>query len=350
MHELKITMLGASGVGKTSLLTAMYEQFESNVGKINLQLTPDEESSAILQERLIELKSLLDDFEAKGGIQGTQGEPEDLKYFIFGLGKKANNPSIKLCFQDYPGNYHTLKATPEKREFVKKLLRECVAVLIAIDATALMENNGKWHELINRPQQITDLFKTAYLNLESPRLVIFAPVKCEKYMQNEKSSKELVQRVKEGYAKLIDLFQTEALLPKVVSVITPVQTVGSVLFSRVEVNNGVPQFYFRKSSHDAEYCPKDSEQPLRYLLRFLLSLHINERKEQSVNFVKSIFVVGFLISCLVSDSYLKNVVGFIRDCFGLDEHLKRAVREFALGYKTNDGFAIIQGQKWLNIE
>lgn len=52
MHEVKITMLGPSGVGKTTLLTAMYEQFESNIGKTNLQLTPDEESSAILQETL----------------------------------------------------------------------------------------------------------------------------------------------------------------------------------------------------------------------------------------------------------------------------------------------------------
>lgn len=88
MHELKITMLGPSGVGKTSLLTAMYEQFETNIGQTNLQLTPDEESSAILQERLWELKSLLEDFEATGGIQGTEGEPETLRSFQFGLGKK----------------------------------------------------------------------------------------------------------------------------------------------------------------------------------------------------------------------------------------------------------------------
>ncbi len=80
-----------------------------------------------------------------------------------------------------------------------------------------------------------------------------------------------------------------------------------------------------------------------------MSLHINERKEQSVNFVKSIFVVGFLISLLVSDAYLKGVVELVRDLFGLDEHFKQAVREFAMGYKTNDGFAVLQGQNWLNI-
>jgi len=44
MHELQVTMLGPSGVGKTTLLTAMYDQFEKTVGATNLQLTPDDES------------------------------------------------------------------------------------------------------------------------------------------------------------------------------------------------------------------------------------------------------------------------------------------------------------------
>ena len=67
MQEILTSMLGPSGVGKTSLLTAMYEQFETTVGSAQLQLTPDEESSAILQDRLAELKSLTHTFEVTGG-------------------------------------------------------------------------------------------------------------------------------------------------------------------------------------------------------------------------------------------------------------------------------------------
>jgi transaldolase len=74
MKELQISMLGPSGVGKTTLITAMYEQFESNIGSTDLQLTPDDDSSAILQDNLVDLKSLLDVFEPRGrmGIQGTE--------------------------------------------------------------------------------------------------------------------------------------------------------------------------------------------------------------------------------------------------------------------------------------
>lgn len=325
MQELKITMLGPTGVGKTSLLTAMYEQFEATVGRTNLQLTPDEESSAILQERLVELKTLLDDFEARGGVQATEAAagPDSLRSFMFGLGKKGQKPSLQLHFRDYPGGYLAARATPDERKFVKSLLTECVAVIIAIDAPALMEANGRWHELINRPQQMTDLFKTAYQELDSPRLVIFAPVRCEKYLQDEKSKTELLRRVKDGYAKLFDLFSSEALISKLVGVIAPVQTVGSVVFSRIELNGGRPHFHFRKTSQDAEYSPQDSEQPLRYLLRFALKLHLDYR------------AAGFF--------------NFIRDLFGANNHLKEAVGEFAKGCKTTGGFAVVQGEPWLNI-
>lgn len=323
MQELKITMLGPSGVGKTSLLTAMYEQFETNIGQTNLQLTPDEESSAILQERLWELKSLLEDFEATGGVQGTEGEPGTLRSFQFGLGKKGKKPSLQLQFQDYPGGYHAVRATPERKRFVKALVAECAAVAIAIDAPALMEQNGKWHDYINRPQQITDIFKTAYQELDSPRMVILAPVKCEKYLQDEKAARELLQRVREGYAKLIDLLSSENLLPQVVAVVTPVQTVGSVVFSRIEIQEALPHFRFRKTSQDAEYSPEDSEQPLRYLLRFLLKLHIEERRW--------------------------GMFDFLRELFAGDRYLKEAVREFAKDCKTSNGFTVLQGQRWLDI-
>jgi hypothetical protein len=328
MQTLEITMLGPSGVGKTTLLTAMYEQFESNIGLTDLELTPDDESSAILQDRLVELKSMLDVFEARDrrGIMGTEAPagPDSLRSFVFSIGKKGRTPSLELHFRDYPGGYHGTKASPREKEFVKNLLQNSVAVLIAIDAPALMEQRGKFHERINRPQQIKDLIKQAYQDLNSPRLVIFAPVKCEKYLKNSQSTKALVNNVRQGYASLLNHFNSEQLSPWITSVITPVQTVGSVVFSRLEVDsNNLPHFYFRKVRHDAQYGPQDSEQPLRYLLRFMLKLHYENRSW--------------------------GLFEFLRDWLSVDQHLRQAVKEFANGCKTNEGFVVLKGEKWLNI-
>lgn len=329
MDELQITMLGPSGVGKTTLLTAMYDKFEDNIGSTNLQLTPDEESSGILQDNLVELKSLTDSYEAKDrvGIQGTEAiaGPESLRSFVFGLGKKGKAPSLQIRFRDYPGGYHTGRASESERKFVKELLSQSAAVLIAIDAPALMERNGKYHDKINRPDEIKDLFKVAYENLESPRLIIFAPVKCEKYLKNEKTTQELLERVRQGYNRLINYFNAETLSSNIVSVITPVQTVGSVVFSRLEVDDHHnPHFFFRKIRHDAQYAPQDSEQPLRYLLRFLLALHLKERNSWGI-------------------------FNFLRDWLKLDNHLKQAVEEFARGCKTNSGFEVLKGENLLKI-
>ncbi|MBV9389639.1 MAG: hypothetical protein JOZ78_24720 [Chroococcidiopsidaceae cyanobacterium CP_BM_ER_R8_30] len=321
MHELKITMLGPSGVGKTSLLTAVYEQFESNIGRTNLQLTPDLESSALLQERLAELKSLPDSLETKGWIAYTQEE----RSFLFELGKKAATPSLLIHFKDYPGEWHESKRekSREEKERIESFIKESVAVIIAIDTPALMEKNGQWHDETNKPQQITNLFQRVYRELDSPRLVIFAPVRCEKYLQSEESVFELLRRVQDGYTSLFNLLSSDELLPQVAVVVTPVQTVGCMVFSRIEIHDGKPLFIFRKTRHDAQYSPKDSEQPLRYLLRFLLRLHL-ERQNW-----------GFF--------------NFIRSWLGLDSHLKNAITEFAKGCKTSGGFAVLQGEKWLDI-
>lgn len=320
-QEIKIAMLGARGVGKTSLLTAMYEQFESTIGQTNLQLTPDLKSAALLQDRLGELKSLADNFEATGGI----GQNLDPRSFMFDLGKKGTKPSLRLHFQDFPGDYLSSNATDENREFVKNLLLKSVAVLVAIDAPALMEANGKWHDEINRPQQITHLFQAVYQDLKTPRLVILAPVRCEKYMQDATSANALLKRIKDKYANLLNLFSSEALLPWVVSVVTPIQTVGTVVFSNIEVTNGTPHFHFRKTSHDAEYSPRDSEQPLRYLLRFALKLQIEQR------------------------NWNWGPYSPIRAWLGWDNHIKAAARQSAYACKSTWGFTVLQGEKWLSV-
>lgn len=315
VQTLKITMLGASGVGKTSLLAAIYDQFDKIIGTTNLQLTPDNQSRAILDERLQKLKSLVSEISirVREGI-GGDAVPRKFVFDLSQTGKRAS--SLRLEFQDFPGGY-----IASNRESVKTYLKESAVVLIAIDTPGLIEQEGRWHEDVNKPETLRELFKEVYQNLNSPRLVIFAPVKCEKYVKNDRDASELLRCIKERYAALLDFFRADALLDKTAVVVTPVQTVGSLEFSRVEVRNGEFYFHYRKLDPDDPYQPRDTEQPLRYLLRFLLRIHITNQKIPIV------------------DTFFLNK----------DKVLRQAIDEFGNGCKNTGGFSVLQGAGLLRI-
>jgi hypothetical protein len=199
-------------------------------------------------------------------------------------------------------------------------MKTAQVVVVAIHTPALFERPahdsngvGRHHEAYNRPRQIADLFKRNYQNLKEPRLVILAPVKCETYM---KDPTRLVQMVRSGYHDLLDVLGSGALRSNVSVVLTPVQTVGSVVFSRIEEGDGEPVFVFRKRRRDAGYAPCDAEQPLRYSLRFLLNLHMQAREWPLFNWV--------------------------RDWLGTDKGLQEAAAIFARGCKSDGGFGILQ--------
>ena len=320
-RRIKITVFGPRGVGKTSLLTAMSEQFDRTTQRTSLMLRPELKTSLILQDKRSDLKSCFEnqhELEVVGGIKGTT-EPQD---FEFSLAKTGMDATVKLFFIDFPG-----KDLTSDMESVKKLLDECGIVLIAIDAPGLMEEEGRWHDLINKPKLVTDYFKTSYQNLKEPRLVILVPIKCEKYMRQCPS--ELLKRVKEGYSSLLEFFDKPNLRTNVATVVTPIQTLGNVEFSRIDLkkfNDQIyPHFYFRKTNA-AKYEPVDCEQPLRYLLRFLLNIHLEQR-----------FVLW---------KYLRKALGDIFE----DSAFRQAVIEFAKDCKTTGGFAVLQDDEgWLNL-
>lgn len=68
----------------------------------------------------------------------TQDDPWNDEGFIFEIGS-GSKKFMKLRFTDPSGEYFKLGANQEQKEYVNQQLNECDAVIIPIDATALMQ-------------------------------------------------------------------------------------------------------------------------------------------------------------------------------------------------------------------
>ncbi|NEP43966.1 MAG: hypothetical protein F6K35_33995 [Okeania sp. SIO2H7] len=352
MNEVVTTMLGATGVGKTTLLASIYEQFKQINKEVNFEFLPDSETEKRLQENLEELKSMGDEITAKegaGGIRGTSAVagPDSLPKFTFDLCKKARGKKgselLRLIFRDYPGSY-VLSSNPVGREFLKKLLRESAAAIVSIDSPAMIEphqpdplnnknwnlrkDSGKWHEARNHPEEILELFKSAYSRLDEPKLVILAPVKCETYVQTSDAALKLLSCIKDKYAPLLKFLGDPSRRDKIAVVTTPVQTVGCLYFSRIYLENfNKPRFVFRKNKSGDSYNPQDNDHLLRYLLSFLLNLHNQGQLYERSPILKT-----------------------VRKAFHQESIFEQAVKQFAKTRKTIDGFTILQGSDLLRIK
>ncbi len=414
-EELKIIMVALRGMGKTSLLAAMHEEFHKTFERANLQSWVDDNNTLRAIE---ECKSVLKNIDAQLKNQVTPTQPKDNPWndqgFSFELGSSGKK-FMKLRFTDPSGEYFNPDASDEYKQYVKKQLNECDAVVIPIDATALMQkktgkvNNaeiGTWHEEKNSSQRITQLLKDAYTNVKSPRLVILAPVKCETYTKTPRDAESLLYHVRIGYSELLNFFKSDSLIDKVAVVITPVQTIGNVVFSYAKTDNdGYTKFYYHKTPINAPYEPKDGDQPLRYILLFLINVFLENKKEilkkeqqkfetltselnkdkhkldnakrefdekqKLLNERNNTWWLARAIFNIFDDrespyytakgqfdqkqvdfqETQSNVESTSLKVQATQEQINafnNALYKFAIGCKNNDGFAVVQGHKWFN--
>lgn len=278
--DMKVCMMGPRAVGKTTILTAIFNDTQESIGSTTrMHLTAEPATSAELTDRKRYLdaiftnrKSIADRPEAGLAASST------VTTFDFHFGLKGKDPRINLEIKDFPGEY-----VIKEPDTVMRFIRESTGIFIAIDTPHLMEEDGKFNEIKNKPAAITDFFKTVLPKLEGERLVLLVPLKCERYF-NENRMDEVAARVKEVYGELIDLLRKSQ---KVACAITPILTLGDVEFDSMErdgagevaINEfGTPkQVNYRFVSEKARYNPAFCVQPLYYLLSFLAAQYKRNR-------------------------------------------------------------------------
>jgi hypothetical protein len=415
-EELKILMVALRGIGKTSLLAAMHEEFNKTFERANLQTWVDDTNTLRAIE---ECKSILKNIDPRLKKQVTPTQPKENPWndqgFCFEIGSSGKK-FMKLRFTDPSGEYFNPNAAPEEKDYIKQQLNQCNAIVIPIDATALMQKKtgkvshgelGTWHEEKNNSQRITQLLKDAFSHVDSPRLVILAPIKCEAYSKTSADAEALLYHLKIGYGELLDFFKSDSLINQVAVVVTPVQTIGNITFSHYKTDeNNFTKFYYHKTPINAPYQPKDGEQPLRYILLFLINVFLQnkkqileEEKDKLEKLTNSLYTEKDKLENATKEFeekqrllnqrnnnwwVFREIANFFDDRETPYNTAKEEVEEkqadvkevqtsvqstslkveatkeqinafnnalfrFAIGSKNSDGFAIIQGHKWFDI-
>lgn len=299
---IHVCMMGARGVGKTSVLTSMFHNLNAVNADTNLHLVPQKDphtgnsfTQVAIEERYIQLLEMFHDaFPGKPINTSGIGASFDVREYYFMFGVKGRKPELELQIKDFPGEY--IRTQPQN---VIEYIRESTALLVAVDTPHLMECDGQFCEAKNSVSQITDLFKMALDGQQDEKLVLFVPLKCEKYSRDG-NMQDVTQAVEQAYADLIGFIKSGK-GGRVVCAITPILTVGDVVFKEFLQENGsvktvgeegLPaEAVYVYANGVPGYHPRYCEQPLCYLLSFVSRLYERQKSDSDGSFLKKMAAI-----------------------------------------------------------
>ena len=288
---MKVCMMGPPAVGKTTILTAVFNETKNSITDTMLKLTARGDTDTVLDQRLKELKAAFKYKEDVSTIGQTPGAglaaTFDESEFLFSFGILGKEPVLDMEIKDFPGE--RVDDAPER---VTQFIRESTAIFIAIDTPHMMEQGGKYNEVKNRTADITKFFQQAIYDIDKEKLVILIPLKCEKY-QHEGRMQEVLECTKKTYSELIRLFSQHG---RICCSIAPIITLGGVEFDGFNLDAGgevmidecgVPEHVkFKYVSADAKYQPLFCSQPLYALLSFMAASY--QRIKDNGSFIEKL--------------------------------------------------------------
>lgn len=295
MKEIKVLMLGGKRCGKTTVLSSMYGAIDAALAGTGLSITAD----SATQEALSKAKESIIRHMKRFEMPLTSCEVDDNptsaeRSYSFSLRREVNGKArgggIPFGIHDIPGEWLTNQGAGR----VKQLIKDCQVVIIAIDTPYLFarmtdKGYGQYHEKYNKPLEITNFFKSTLSTDDlRDRMFLFVPIKCERYYHLDRSAhlrefgrrymREVTQAVSVGYRDLILYLRTNGDLANNCTIaVTPILSAGGIDFInfRKDPETGKMVSYYQKpeflSESETGYHPKFCEQPMVYMLAYLLS-------------------------------------------------------------------------------
>ncbi len=266
---VKISMVGPSRVGKTSLITSILDNTQELLRGLPVSLTPaGRQTEKRIHDHRNEMRGSINAGEFNpGGLGGTQ-EPF---FFEFDLG--VGEHSIRLGFLDFPGGWLNERTDQQEEAWqeCRNWFRESQALIVPTDAAVLMEWTLKKHKsavpsilAISEVEHVAvEWAKARNSDGQAPALLILAPVKCEAYFDDNggrsNRANELISSVGQTYRPVIDAVKAEFNRgsSQLQILYAPVDTYGCVEFMKAHWRQAEVPGGFEFS---ADYRLRDNEQ------------------------------------------------------------------------------------------
>lgn len=231
-----LTIIGPSQIGKTSLISAIYEDIKKGLEGTQVRFTHratptaqrlnrfnDDTLSALRSGRVFNAAT----------VKGT----DEFATLEFEL--RSGEFSIPYDFVDYPGGW--LGHVGDDWEKVRRAVSRSQILVVITDATLIMEaNTDERKRHVGRLLQISAVKETveewAKVTQGQDDLYLFlVPVKCETYEKradsDEKNRIDLMNEVNEIYKEVEDVVKNNN--HRITSSYQPVQTLGGVVLQRI---------------------------------------------------------------------------------------------------------------------
>lgn len=232
---LKVLMMGGQRTGKTSMLAGLIDSMTHGPVKDIIEVKDVTESEVASQKLIKSIETLKWHLLTSYGKtylvdDGKSGEFEDFT-LQFCIPKTSNK--MDIVFSDVSGEYYDLGRTHDAE--VRDKVREYDVFLIAIDTPNLMEavnpDNKLCTESINNSYNHVNDIYSFLSGLDDKdgadaKLVVFVPLKCEKWVREGKLP-DVIQRVKKVYEPSIHALSK---YQNVEIDIMPIETVGNIVF------------------------------------------------------------------------------------------------------------------------
>ena len=299
----KVSIVGPSRVGKTSLIAALLANAEKYLEGSPVTLKPTSlatEKRLSHHQRELEGSILAGEIESKlGGLSGTQ----EANVFELKLSTIADSSlGMNIHLLDFPGGWidpgKRTKELSEEWDKCKKWIGESSILMIPIDATILMESETSKHRasiptILGTPEVKSVVKEWAKARREhahkDPALLILCPVKCETYFNDNggmrNASRKLLDEVRSVYQGIIDVAIAEE--PACRIMYCPIDTLGCVEVKSARWQesdgNGLELEVFYKFRYAKKIKPKAIESLLISISKQLVSKIQEEEASKTTN-------------------------------------------------------------------